>query len=301
MRRLLAYSFFFGFCLAAEAQFNIDLDKLSGLSPNTHFRDDQLWSSEAANVAPPKWGNISFISPLRIGLKGDWEISTSFVGDFFCPQFYLKHLYKEHKKTFYIASKFSVSTAYSGFSMAKQYKNERILGTADSIPFVLDVGHELLLSHAFRTDLNCSDGSEWLILTFGLGTYFGYNVSQAYGLRPISYHFLANRAVTLTDTGATLKVKLWADWLVRKWIAVRGGAMIWRDFTNKLTTIELHAYGELFITRRFTVSAGLSVSRSKYPELKRKYGVAPMADLCYYFGRKARKKSSLFEPDGKKY
>ncbi len=288
------------FSIEAFAQFNKDLDAINGIGVGTKYRDDLLWSSEAANVTPRHKGNVSVFWPSRYGLTRKVELSTSLAGDVFRPKIDVKYLFYEND-TWYLAHKAGIATAYTGLKMAQNNGYDEIVDSLATVPLVGEVSYEFIASRVCRTDLNCSDGSPWLIITFSFANYVGIGLDGNDDLAQVRKHFLANRGETLVGSGYTGRLKIWVDALVKDWLFVRGGTLFYGGTFKKHFAFELHALGEAMITRRFSASAGVMLSVANYENVSSKVGVFPMVDLAFYIGKKARKQSTLFDPSGRKY
>ncbi len=288
--------------VSASAQFNKDLDKINGLGVGTRYRDDVLWSNESAGIVPKRKANVSLCTPTRYGIARDWELSTSIVGDVFRPKIEAKNQFHSSSHTWYFAHKMGLATAYTGLKIAQNNGATSIVDSVATIPLVGEASYEIMASHVYRTDLNCSDGSPWLILTFSLTNYVGFPIDGSDDLPQIRRHFLANRGESLTKGwGYVGRLKIWVDALVQDWLYVRGGTFFYSGTFKKSFAFELHAFGEFMITPRFSASAGAMLSAANYRDVDKKVSVLPMVDLTCYIGHKARKTSLLFDPSGRKY
>lgn len=282
-------------CSPLAAQFNMDLN--SPPSDNL-FRDDQLWHGEAANVVPRHAANVSLVQPMRFGLTERLELSTSLAADAFVPNVALKKLWRRNRqRTHFWASKFNVAMATPLVSFAKRRGYDAIADSAGRAPLALSVGHELIYSHAFRNDPNCTRGNEWLVLTASLEVDFGVLLAGDESKQP-EYHFLANRTATMVDNGAVARAKLWADWLMGGSFVLHGGVRFYVGSFTKMIACEQQAEVEMFFSKRFSIKGGVMLSQARYTNVDKVLGVMPFADVVFYIGRKKSGEYSLFNPNG---
>ncbi len=271
--------------------------KMKQMSRNIYLRDDMLWHVETANVSYRYAGNVSLLSASRYGLTDRLELSTYLVQDVIRPSLFLKSLWKIYKHKWFISSRFDVANAYPGMSLAQSYDVSRVIGPEDKIPLVFEVGHELLVSRAFYEDQNCSDGSAYLIFTGGLGTYWGINCnrSAAPDLPQVNYHFITNRAETLTGQGFRLRFKFWADGRLSNRFYARGGVFYHVGSFTKHHALEMHVEGEFFFSSRISLKAGFLTSFASYTDVEKHAAIWPLLDFTYYFGKKRLRSSTLFD------
>lgn len=299
MRRVSALIFALTICLPLFAQFNQDLDATKGRR-KASSRDDQIWHPEAANVSYKRAGNVSLTTASRYGLTENWELSTYLAFDFFQPNVMAKYRWTRHPKFWYLSSKINIGNAYPGLKFAQKHGYESFATSEDTLPVVGEFGHELILSRAISSDVNCSDGSIWLILTASLGTYWGIEMrSGTLGLIP--YHFLANRSEVLTNRGFLASLKLWADWKATNWLLVHGGMRFHNRSLERNFAFELQAEAEVFVIPEFSARVGGALSLANYPGVDKKVGGVPIVDLTYYFGKRKSKERDLFNPNGRLY
>ena len=291
MRKLLIFMLL-ALPLVAHAQFNPDHDAMWGKA--NKVRVDLLWHSEGANVVTEKAGNVSLIGDSRYGLNGKWELATPLVLDAFRPMVTGKRLWGNND-LWYISTKFSLANAYSGMKIARSIKNDHICNLDADVPLVFEAGAEQIASCAFRSDPNCSTGSEYLIITFGFGLYYGHNFSDD-GWHQSSYHFLANRSVTLVEQGWRLRGKVWFDWWALDWMMMHFGVFIHGGYFEHHCATEFKVESEMFLTSRLSFKVGGALSLANYTTTSHKVGAVPMIDLCYYFGSSQKNKNGLFDP-----
>lgn len=282
-----------------SAQFNPNLDEIKGRKRG-QMRTDLLWHHETANTVARHAGNASITTASRFGLTNRWELSTHLAFDFFQPNIMAKYRWNAKPKEWYFASKINLGTAYTGLKFAQQQGFTDYVEDTDTIPKVAEIGHEFIVSRRFTRDANCSDGSEWLILTASVGTYFGVEFDEG-TVKQLPYHFLANRSMVLIDNDCLVSLKLWADWKATNWLNLHGGMRFHNWSFDKNFAFELQAEAEAFITNALSFRLGGAFSAANYERTKHKIGAIPIVDITYYFGKKSDSERSLFNPNGKLY
>mgnify|MGYP006988918131 CR=1 FL=1 len=283
----------------AFAQFNPDLDAIKGRR-RAQVRNDLLWHPEAANTTARHAGNASITTASRFGLTDRWELSTFLAFDFFQPNLIAKYRWTAKPKNWFLASKINVGYAYPGLKFAQQRGYTDYVTATDKLPQVVELGHEFIVSRRFAHDANCSDGSEWLILTASIGTYYGIEVKEG-TIEQLPAHFLANRCIPLIDNDILISLKLWCDYKTTNWLNLHGGMRFHNWSFEKNFAFELQAEAEAFITPIFSIRLGGAFSAANYKSTRHKVGGIPMIDLTYYFGKKNDHERNLFNPNGKLY
>lgn len=279
-----------------EGRFNQSRDAIT--TKALMARDDLLYHAETAYTTYKGAGNFSFISESRWAISNKNELSTRIVADIAAPILSLKHLwYKDKMQHWYISSKFNVQTGYTGYKMAQKQGYKWIADTTETIPIVAEFGHELLVTHALRGDINCTKGDAYLLFTFGLGTYFGVNFNSD-ALKQPRYHFLANRTATMIDNGILLRIKFWCDGIVNNWLVLHSGIFLYTGSFSKAFAAEIHAEAEAFIFNNLSAKLGFISSFANYDHIDSKAYILPMADISIYFGKKRNRDHSLFSPSG---
>lgn len=259
-------------------------------------RDDVLWHAESAGVVYEKAGNVSLLSASRWGLTNRLELSTYLAEDVLRPSVYVKALWRVFDKRWFLASRFNVANAYPGMSLAQGAKVERVIEPEADIPLVFELGHEMLLSRAWFTDPNCSDGSAYLIVSAGLGLYGGGNFSSADDLRQVRFHFLANRGETLTGSGFRARLKVWADGRLTGRVNLHGGIAYHVGTFSSHHAVEIQAEGEYFFSGRWSAKLGFLTSFAHYRDIDSHAAIWPIVDVSYYFGHRSTSgRSSLFK------
>ncbi|MCF0189698.1 MAG: hypothetical protein HUJ96_00405 [Marinilabiliaceae bacterium] len=276
----------------SQYKYNKDLDGKKGRKSSV-FREDQLFHSESAYVTRENNGNVSLLSYSRYGLS-TWELSTCLATDAFRPMLFGKRKLKEYNKDNFLSMKVNFGTYYPMFALGQRMKIEEVADADADIPYILEIGNELLFSHIWSYDPNCSTGKPFMVLTIGIGTYGGVNFSDS-PIRPVYYHFVAQRKSTACDWGFRGHLKGWVDGYVNSWLVAHGG--LWIQAGMYLThplSAEVRGEAEFFLTPAFSAKLGVMGSFGNFEGVKNKAAVLPMFDLTYYFGRK-KGISGLFE------
>lgn len=260
------------------------------------MRDDILWHAEAANVVYRHAGNVSLLSASRWGLTDRVELSTYLALDVARPTIYVKALWKVYDKRWFLASRFDVANGYPGMKIGQKLGMNQFIGEQADIPLVFELGHELLLSRAWFTDQNCSDGSVYMILTAGLGLYGSYNFSDADELLQVPRHFLANRGETLVGNGFRGRLKLWADGILTQKINLHGGISYHFGTFSHHHAVELQVEGEYFFKPKLSCKLGFLTSFGNYARVEKNAAIWPIVDVSYYFGKRdLSERSQLFK------
>lgn len=194
----------------------------------------------------------------------------------------------------YFASKLNVGNAYTGLKFAQESGYTDYVGAGDALPVVVELGHEFMASYAFSQDKNCSDGSEWLILSGSVGTYYGIEISEGSVLE-LPYHFLANRGDVLIGDNFLLGLKGWVDW---KWFGnlfLHGGFRVHnRNFDGGKWDVEVQGELEWLPSSLVSVRVGVVGSVAKYERVDSRVGVIPILDLTVYLGKPRIRENRLF-------
>lgn len=281
--------------LSTKAQFNEDLDAAFGDVNALTRRDDQIWSSESANVVYKEAGNVSILSDSRYGMSDFWEISTNLGSAIWVPRVSVKRLMKVVNRKNYFAIKGSASTAISGYSIARNHHYDKLINQDDDLPFVLDLTGELIYSRAFRNDPNCAKDNVWLVLSNSISLDTGFDLNGK-KVKQAGYQFLANRSGAWRDWGVYLRVKVWADWLVNSWLIVRGGLKYYYGTFVGHDALEGQVEAEAFLTGRLSFKAGGILSYANYNTVDKDFAAYPMVDITYYFGKKvSSREGRLFD------
>ncbi|MCQ2204625.1 MAG: hypothetical protein MJZ15_09315 [Bacteroidales bacterium] len=287
-------------CLDGYSQFNPDLDATKGRRKSATMRDDQLWHHETARTSYRKAGNVSVLTASRVGITERMELSTYLAADFFQPNVMLKCRWNSDPKLWFFSSRFNIGSAYPGLFYAQKHDKEKFVRREDKLPLAIEFGHELMISRRFSGDVNCTDGSDYLILTASLGTYMGAAFREG-SVPQIPRHFLANRSEVLLDNDFLASLKIWADWRMLKWANMHCGVRLFNWSFDRNFAFEFQAEAEGFIVNEFSVKLGGALSIANYESVSRKVGAVPIVDLVYYFGKRKSKERDLFNPNGKLY
>ena len=259
-------------------------------------RNDLLWHAEAANVAYRKAGNGAIFSASRYGLTDRLELSTFLATDVIRPNLYAKALWKVFNKRWFLTSRFDVANAYSGMKLLQKKDVTKVIAKDAKIPLIFEFGHEFLLSRAWFTDQNCSDGSVYLAMTFGLAFYGGIKMrDEDTRLPQPRWHFLANRAETVMDNGFRTRIKLWADGRINSRLFLHGGVYYHIGSFVKKNAVELQGEGEYFFNQHISAKVGVLMSFAHYENVDKHFGALPILDFSYYFGTNKSRNGSLFQ------
>lgn len=287
--------------IKAYGQFNPNLDGSKGYRKNTFSRDDLLWHHETARTSYKKAGNVAITTASRYGLTERWELSTYLGFDYFMPNIMAKYRWNRNAnpKKWFFASRLSALSGFPGLKFAQNNK-ESWVKADDVIPVTVELGHEFIASRRFTSDLNCSDGSDYLILSAGIGTYGSFKTKDGTVL-PIPEHFLANRCVTMIDRDFILCGKLWADWKALNWLNLHGGMRLYNWSMDDNFAMEIQAEAEARLLGGLSVKLGGAFSAANYKNTRKHVGGLPLVDIVYYFGSKKGTEKNLFNPNGKLY
>ncbi len=292
-------------------------------------RDDLLWHAESAGVVYYHTGNVSLLSATRFGLTDRVELSTFIVEDALRTSLYAKVLWKATKPNSYnfrsggfsiidknvgnssskkrggipkrkntrwfLTSRFDVANSYLGMKLCQSLEVDRIISPDAEIPLVFEIGHEFLASKAWYTDQNCSDGSVYFILTFGLGLYGGFNFSSVDDLPQAQFHFMANRGETTTGDGFRARLKVWLDGRLSKRWNIHGGLYYHCGTFKYHHALELQAEGEFFFSNKWSGKIGFLTSFANYTKIESHAAIWPIIDVSYYFGKRKLRSGTLYQ------
>lgn len=317
-----------------EYSFNRELDNNKGVPMANLYRDDMLYHSESAYVTPKGRANISLLKYSRLGLGKDWELSTNIAEDVFRPIVGAKYQWAQWGKmnrVNIISSSMSLSTFYPGLQIAKNLEMEEIVvpekksnrlnvvsssispstfnpdlwiaqkvevddpvSPRTKIAKAFEIGHELLYTHVWSSDPNCSTGNPYAALTIGIATYWGINMAES-GMAQMQLHVLAQRSPTYCNTGFRMHLKCWADGYINPWLTLHGGMFTQLGPSLKHpVSLEGRVEAEFFLTPRLSLTLGGIGSLGNFEGVKTLAMGYPMVDFTFYFGKK-RSMSGLFD------
>lgn len=277
-----------------EFSYNRNLDNRKGVPMADLYRDDLLYHSESAYVTPKDRGNVSLLKYSRLGLGKDWEISTNIGEDVFRPIVGGKYQWAQWGKLNIISSQLTLSTFYPGLLFADMWDMEKIILPGEEKIIAGEIGHELLYSHIWSYDPNCSTGNPYLVMTFSMANYWGMQFGGS-EMRPFGYHVLAQRSTTYGRKGFRMHIKGWLDGYVTSWLTTHGGLFLQVSPGLKHpASMEGRFEAELFLTPRCSVTLGGIASLGNFEGVKTLFMGYPMFDISFYLGKK-QSMSGLFD------
>lgn len=208
-----------------EYSYNMSLDKDKGVPKANLYRDDLLYHSESAYVTPDDRGNYSLLKYSRFGIGHGMEISTNIGEDAFRPIVGVKREWGQWGKLNILSSSVTLSTFYPGYKIAQNAGMDKIVEPWRNIRLTMELGHEFIFSHIWSSDPNCSTGNPYMVMSFGLGTYWGINTTDTV-MTPMKYHLLAQRSTTYGDSGFRMHLKGWVDGYINSWLTIHGGLWV---------------------------------------------------------------------------
>lgn len=277
-----------------EFSYNRNLDNSKGVPMANLYRDDLLYHSESAYVTPKDRANVSLLKYSRMGLGKDWEISTNIGEDAFRPIVGGKYQWAQWGKINMISSYITLSTIYPGMVFAKKWGLDKIIAPREKRVQVGEFGHELIYSHVWSYDPNCSTGNPYLVMTFSMGNYWGMKFNGG-EMRPMAYHILAQRSTTYCRSGFRMHIKGWLDGYITSWMTMHGGLfMQLAPGLKHPASLEARGEVEIFLSPRLSVSLGGLGSVGNFEGVKTKAMGYPMFDISFYIGKK-QSMSGLFD------
>lgn len=281
-RKKKVYSYQEGY----EYSYNRNLDSGKGTKRLDLYRDDMLYHWESAYVTPKDRGNYSLLKYSRWGLGNNWEISTNIGEAAFRPIIGGKYQWAQWGKLNIISSYLTLSTFYPGMTLAEKFGIDEIIKPGEEKAQVCELGHELLYSHVWSSDPNCSTGNPYLVLTLSMANYWGIGINEV-EMRPFACHVLAPRSNTYGKSGYRMHLKGWVDGYANKWLTYHVGGYI--HITPGLkspVSLEGRGEAEFFITPICSVSFGGILSFGYFEGVKPLLMPFPMVDVSFYFGKK---------------
>lgn len=263
-------------------------------APNARLnfsRDDYIWSSETAYSVQKKTGNISVLTPSRLGLGKNFELSTMLPENYLAPNLILKKSYPFKK--FIWAHRHALYSPTIGLNWAQKNGYKSIVAPEVEIPFIMSLRNELIASYQIGSDPECSKGPPYLIFTGGLAIDAGFPFEKNY-LTHINEHILGSRSPALTGQGAFLSARLRVDGRITNAIFAEGDIkFFFGNFINNNFSFEQHAGIQLFLMRNFSITIGYTFSYGHFSNSN--FKIFPYADLSIYFGKKKGRDVGLFK------
>lgn len=260
------------------------------------IRDDMMWPAESGNTVYPKAGNLSVVVPSRYGLTDNLELE-SYLG--LCP--WVPNLFVKNKwwsnGRWYLASRHGLYSGTPGYQYYQSKGDSLYARPDDQIPIVLSTKNQLILSRVFRDRMGCRGNQPWLILSGGVGLDVGFPFGDN-DLGETNKHFLANRSMALTGTGYLAHLFVRGDYQISAAWVLAGSFKYFRgDFTGS-NAFEQQFTAEGFISDNISISFGFALSEASY-NTSSVIGVAPLVDVCWYFGTKKSRQMGLFNQNFK--
>ncbi len=253
-------------------------------------RDDIFWNSETANTVYVKAGNISLLTPSRYGIRQDLELETVLGLDYWMPNILVKKRWKNGRLK--IASRHGLYSGTPGFYWAQNHGYYEYVDSLARIPVVISMRNEVFFSYAFYHDVGCIQRQPYIILTFNAGADFGVPIGES-SLNELQKHFLTNRSPALTGQGVTGFGKVRVDTKFYDYLYFFSSMnFFFGGFTGGFA-FENQTAIQTFVTKNFSVSAGLYLSLANYGT-DSKAGILPFFDLSWYFGQKESRQKGLF-------
>ncbi len=253
-------------------------------------RDDIFWNSETANTVYVKAGNISLLTPSRYGIRQDLEIGTVLAYDFWAPNVFIKKRWKNDRLK--IASRHGLYSGTPGFHWAQNHGHYDYVDSLAQIPVVISMRNEVFFSYAFYHDVGCIQRQPYIILTLSAGLDASVPIGDS-SLNELQRHFLTNRSPALTGQGVTGFARARLDNKFYDYLYFFTSMnFFFGSFTGGFA-FENQTAIQTFVTKNFSVSAGLYLSLANYG-LDSKAGILPFFDLSWYFGQKGSRQKGLF-------
>ncbi len=251
-------------------------------------RNDYIWSYETANTVPLDGGNISLISPTRLCFRKGQEIGTSIGSAAFIPMLYYKRKWKEGK--IYIATRHQLYSFLPGLQFMRNNNHFQFIPEDSSIPEVIAVKNELIVSKPFLKDLKCGSVKQpYIIITAGIAYDYGIKLSGT-DVNLIDYKFVRSRNGVILGDGGFLSARLQGDFYLNQnlylTVAARG------LFTNETykNSFEQNSLIRYKISPKLSIDAGYWMNFGKGDGTM----ILPVFDITYYFGSREIREKGLF-------
>ncbi|MBN2166663.1 MAG: hypothetical protein JW717_10330 [Marinilabiliaceae bacterium] len=255
------------------------------------LRDDMIWKSESGNTIYNRAGNISIFEPCRYGVSNGLELQSHVLIDYWVPNLFVKKRWYNKNKWF-LSTRHGLYSAYSGLNFAKDRNMTDIIDSGVSVPFVLGVKNELLISRAFIKDYSCTPNQPSWILNTGIGFDFGvpFETSE---LNEIEGHFIANRSASMIDNGYFAYIFAGAIIQVNRSILVNASLKYFYGSFSGNHAVEQKTMAEFFLSDFISASVGYKVSIAGYQNTSA-FGIIPVLDITWYLGKKESREKGLF-------
>ncbi len=280
-----------------EADEKSSYNKFNKLQPmgkkTTKQRNDYLWSEGTANVVPHKGGDIAVVESSRYSPAKGSEIGASLGSMYWVPNLYYKKLWRSD--TYYVASKHQL-LSYAPMLHYASDRGSELLNNYDTIPNVLSLRNELIVSRPFLKQLSCGGAKQpYLVITLGLGVSFGYRFNNAnVDSLVIKNKFLESRGGLVLGNNGYASIRLQGDYLITTslyaTLALRG-LLSDHKYSN---AFETNASVQYHFAPKFSVSGGMFMHYSS----RKGFAILPLVDLKYHFGMRDSREEGLFSKKG---
>jgi hypothetical protein len=259
------------------------------------MRDDLMWRAESGKTIYEHAGNLSIIEPSRYGLKDDLELESYLGVARWVPNIFVKKQWLTGKWN--VATRHGFYTATPGYQYFQSRDDTIFAKPADEIPFILSTKQQLIVSRAYYDFMGCRGSQPFLILSAGIGIDAGY----PFGLNDLietNKHFLANRSRALAGLGYAAHLFVRGDLQLGPAWVLSGSLKYFRgDFIGK-NAFEQQFTAEAFVTDNLSMTFGFALSEAGY-NTSSSIGIAPIVDVCWYFGVKKSRQMGLFNQNSK--
>jgi hypothetical protein len=259
-------------------------------------RDDLFWKAETGNTSYEHAGNISLFEPSKYALKEGLELQSYLPLDYFIPNLLLKKRWIA-AGTWYMSTIHGLASAYPGLEYAQSNQYFTYADSAVPIPFVITLRNEIVFSKAYKNVNSCKPNLPLWILNFGAGVDYGFSFGEN-GLTETEKHFLANRSASLKGNGYSACVFGGAIWPYSDYLFFNGQIKVFYGSFSGKWAVEQKCMVEYLLSYKFSVSGGYNLSIANYNNTSA-FGIMPIIDLSWYFGRKAGREKGLWGKDFK--
>ncbi|MDG5799433.1 hypothetical protein QA597_03555 [Marinilabiliaceae bacterium ANBcel2] len=264
-----------------------------GVSHNRE-RNDHIWSHNTAYNTRLNTGNINLTTPSRFGLSNRYEIRSTVGLSYWIPNIGVKRgLYAG--ENWIIATNHSIFSTTPGLNYAKNNNHTSIIDTTKSVPSIVGIKNELVISRPFIDNYSCNETSPWMILSAGAGYTHGFSFEDN-NLEHIDKHILGSRSEALIAKGGVLAVRLNADIQLNRNLflssSIKGFKTI-NSSDNIGIPVEHKTLLNYFITNNFSIAPGYIISFGDFNNSTP--AIFPFIDLSIYFGKKPGVSKDIFK------
>ncbi len=276
-----------------KANENSDYNKFNKLVPMgsrvSTDRNDFIWSYESANVVPNRGGDISLIGPSRISLLPNLEIGSSLASLPFIPMLFVKKRWKNDQ--WVISTRHQLYSYYPLLDWLNKRENYKLIPEENTIPQVLALKNEFILSRAFSKELKCgSEKQPFLIATIGIAYDYGFALKET---NVVSYNnkFLNPRTGVVLGNNGFFQLRLQGDLYLKNGIYLTVAARGLLSDINYKYTIEQNSSVRFMLSPRFSFNLGYWINLGTGDG----DNIVPTIDLTYHFGQRASREKGLFK------